>query len=212
MRVPGTRSDAEGKQASEFDDPHSHDPNEAELWPERDFGGWKLKVLALAGAVIIPPAIVVELLSLMDGGPLPPPPTIGAAPGSVNVQPSSDENIATSGDVGATLSKESAQSAHVKVVSSKEQPIDLAQALPAGSPWSGSGRRGAATGRLVPRNASGRDGQYAGRTSADRHPFAYGVRIFRSQNRARRLAVAGRDADRDTSSLCHGLGRDGASD
>jgi SPOR domain len=124
MRVPGTRSAAEGKQASEFDDSHSHDPNEAELWPERDSGGWKLKVLALAGAVIIPPAIVVELLSLMDGAPLPPPPTIGGAP--IKVQPPSDENIATSGDVGATLSKESARSADVKVVSSEEQPIDSA--------------------------------------------------------------------------------------
>ena len=120
MRVPGTRSGA--KQASEFDDSHSHDPNEAELWPERDSGGWKLKVLALAGAVIIPPAIVVELLSLMDGAPLPPP-TIGEA--SINVQPPSDENIATSGDVGATLSKERARSVDVKVVSSKEQPIEL---------------------------------------------------------------------------------------
>jgi hypothetical protein len=123
MRVPETRSAA--KQSSEFDDSHSHDPNEAELWPERDSGGWKLKVLALAGAVIIPPAIVVELLSLMDGAPLPPPTVAGA---SINVQPPSDENIATSGDVGATLSKESAQSAHVKVVSSEEQPIDSAPA------------------------------------------------------------------------------------
>src|SRR3984885_8923731 len=42
MRVPGPRSDAEGKQASEFDDSHSHDPSEAELWPERDSGDWKL--------------------------------------------------------------------------------------------------------------------------------------------------------------------------
>jgi SPOR domain len=123
MTVPGTRSGA--KQASEFDDSHSHDPNEAELWPERDSGGWKLKVLALAGAVIIPPAIVVELLSLMDGAPLPPP-TIGEA--SINVQPPSDENIATSGDVGATLSKERARSVDTKVVSSKEQPIDSAPA------------------------------------------------------------------------------------
>jgi hypothetical protein len=128
MRVPGTRSAAEGKQASEFDDSHSRDPNEAELWPERDSGGWKLKVLALASALIIPPAIMVELLSLMDGAPLPPPPTIREA--SINVQPPSDESIATSADVGATLSKESAQSTHVKVVSSEEQPIDFAQASP----------------------------------------------------------------------------------
>jgi hypothetical protein len=125
MRVPGTRSAAEEKQASEFDDSYLHDRNEAELLPERDTGGWKLKVLALAGALIIPPAIIVELLSLMDGAPLPPP-TIGGA--SINVQPPSDENIATSGDVGATLSKESAQSAHVKVVSSEQQPIDSAPA------------------------------------------------------------------------------------
>src|ERR1700722_20446478 len=124
MRVPGPRSAA--KQSSEFDDSHSHDPNVAELLPERDSRGWKLKVLALAGAVIIPPAIVVELLSLMDSAPLPPPPIIGEA--SINAQPQSDKNIATSGDVGAILSKESAQSAHVKVVSSKEQPIHSAPA------------------------------------------------------------------------------------
>ena len=44
---------------------------------------------------------------------------------SINVQPPGDENIATSGDVGATLSKERARSVDVKVVSSKEQPIEL---------------------------------------------------------------------------------------
>ena len=86
---------------------------------------WRLETQSLGArgrGVIIPPAIVVELLSLMDGAPLPPP-TIGEA--SINVQPPSDENIATSGDVGATLSKESARSADVKVVSSEEQPIDF---------------------------------------------------------------------------------------
>jgi hypothetical protein len=117
---------AEGKQPSEFGDSYSRDRNVAELLPERDSGGWKLKVLALPGAVIIPPAIVVELLSFMKGAPLPPPPTIGGA--LINVQPPSDENIATSGDVGATLSNESAQSAHVEVVSSEEQPRDSAPA------------------------------------------------------------------------------------
>ncbi len=115
--------------------------------PERDSGGWKLKASALGGVAIAGAACVnlpamvcgVAILSeailvvaivgaLLAPGPPPAPPTIAAVPGPINVQAPSDETVATSGDAGATLLKESTQSAHVKVVSSEEQPIDLAQA------------------------------------------------------------------------------------
>jgi hypothetical protein len=55
-------------------------------------------------------------------------PSIGAAPGQIDVQPPRDETVATSGDVGATLPKESAQPAHIKAGSSEKHPIDFAQA------------------------------------------------------------------------------------
>jgi hypothetical protein len=72
--------------------------------------------------------LVVAIVSaLLAPGP-PPPATIAAVPGPINVQAPSDQTVATSGDAGATLLKESTQPAHVKVVSSEEQPIDLAQA------------------------------------------------------------------------------------
>ena len=115
--------------------------------PERDSGGWKLKASALGGvaiagaacvnlpamvcgAAILSEAILVVAIvgALLTPGPPPAPPTIAAVPGPINVQAPSDETVATSGDAGATLLKESTQPAHVKVVSSEEQPIDLAQA------------------------------------------------------------------------------------
>jgi hypothetical protein len=112
-----------------------------------DSGGWKLKASALGGvaiagaacvnlpamlcgAAILSEAILVVAIvgALLTPGPPPAPPTIAAVPGPINVQAPSDQTVATSGNAGATLLKESTQPAHVKVVSSEEQPIDLAQA------------------------------------------------------------------------------------
>jgi hypothetical protein len=141
--IPWTRSAAEGKQASEFDDSYSHDPNEAEFMPERDSGGWKPRASAhrgvaiagvslpamVCGAAILSEAILVMAIvgALLTPGP--PPPTIEAVLGSINVHAPSDETVATPDDAGATLLKESTQPAQVKVVRSEEQSIDLAQAL-----------------------------------------------------------------------------------
>ena len=82
---------------------------------------------AKAGLAGVPLAVAI-VGALLAPGPPPAPPTIAAVPGPINVQSPSDETVATSGDAGATLLKESTQPAHVKVVSSEEQPIDLAQA------------------------------------------------------------------------------------
>src|SRR5208282_4381799 len=100
MRFFGRRS-AKAKQASEFDDSYWR-LNRAEL-PKRGFGVWKptVSALALAGVAMI------GALFALEGG---------------------DENVATSDYSPATLLKDSTQPAHVKVVSSEEQPIDRAQA------------------------------------------------------------------------------------
>jgi hypothetical protein len=116
--------------------------------PERDSGGWKLKASALGGvtiagaacvnlpamvcgAAILSEAILVATIvgALLMPGPPPTPPTIAAVPGPINVQTPSDETVATSGDAGAALLKESTQPAHVKVVSSEARaPGDLSPA------------------------------------------------------------------------------------
>ena len=115
--------DVEAKQTSEFDDTDSHLPNEAELAAERRSGGWKLKVSALTLVGVAMTGAIFALKGDALGLPKSPP-VIAAAQGLTKVQPSSDENVATSGDAGATLLKDSTQPG------SEEQPIDLnAQAL-----------------------------------------------------------------------------------
>ncbi len=70
--VPDDRSETatveiEAKQAYEFDDSSSHDPNEAELATEQGSGGWNLKVSALAlGGV----AIIGAIFDLTRGPPV----------------------------------------------------------------------------------------------------------------------------------------------
>jgi hypothetical protein len=142
--VPWTRSAAEGKQASEFDDSYSHDPNEAEFMPERDSGGCKPRASAhrgvaiagvslpamVCGAAILSEAILVVAIvdALLTPGPPPARPAIAAVQGPINAQAPSDETVAT-GDAGATLLKESRQPVQVKAVRPEEQSIDLAQTL-----------------------------------------------------------------------------------
>ena len=173
-------------------------------------------VLALAGAVIIPPAIVVEL-SIAHGRRAPAAAATGGAPGSINVQPPSDENIATSSDVGGTLSKESAQSAHVKVVSSEEQPINSAPApLSNISPPEALVPVAADAAQPPAGLSRGTPVVVTVNTTVERAPSATpppAASEFSDPKTVRgRLAAAGRNADRDTSSLCHELGRGGASD
>jgi hypothetical protein len=115
--------------------------------PKRDSGGWKLKASTLGGvaiagaacanlpAIVCGTAILSEAIlvvaivaALLTPGTPPAPPAIAAVSGPINVPAPTDETVATSGDAGATLLKEGAQPAPVKVVSSEQQPIDLAQA------------------------------------------------------------------------------------
>jgi hypothetical protein len=115
--------DVEAKQTSEFDDTDSHLPNEAELAAERRSGGWKLKVSALT---LVGVAMTGAIFALKGGalGLPKSPPVIAAAQGLTKVQPSSDENVATSGDAGATLLKDSTQPG------SEEQPIRVGAERP----------------------------------------------------------------------------------
>ncbi len=55
------------------------------------------------------------------------PPFIAAADGPNKIQPPSDATVQSSGDTAALLMKDSATSAPVKVVSTEEQPVDLAR-------------------------------------------------------------------------------------
>ena len=111
MRLFRARSTAEAKRASEFDNSSSEFDNSywrahrPELAPNRGFGAWELTVSAFALAGV---AMIGALCALKGG----------------------DENVATSGSSGAILLKDSTQPAHVGVVRSEEQSIDLAQAPP----------------------------------------------------------------------------------
>ena len=115
--------------------------------PERDSGGWKHRDSAfggvaiagaaganlpaiVCGAAILSEAILVVAIvaALLTPGTPPAPPAIAAVSGPINVSAPTDEIAATSGDADATLLKEGTQPAPVKVVSSEQQPIDLAQA------------------------------------------------------------------------------------
>jgi hypothetical protein len=62
------------------------------------------------------------------------PPFIAAAQGPTKVQPPSDDTVTASSDAGASLLKDSAKPAPVKVVSSEEQPVDLSAQGSLGNP------------------------------------------------------------------------------
>jgi hypothetical protein len=62
------------------------------------------------------------------------PPFIAAAEGPNKVQPPSDATVQSSSDTAALLMKDSATSAPVKVVTSEEQPVDLAAQTATPSP------------------------------------------------------------------------------
>ncbi len=113
---------------------HGQEPNPAAATPPRPWAGWKLKASALALAGV---AMIGGVFALKGGVPGLPktPPFIAAAKGPTKVQPPSDETVAPSNDAGASLLRDGAQLAHVKVVNTEEQPVDLnAQASLAKAP------------------------------------------------------------------------------
>ena len=110
-----------------------HDANAAEQAAAERPKAWKLKVSALALAGV---AMIGAVLALRGGVPGLPkqPPFIAAAQGPTKVQPPSDETVTASNDAGASLLKDNAKPASVKVVSSEEQPVDLSAQGSLGNP------------------------------------------------------------------------------
>ncbi len=120
----GKTDEAEPAEVPAFPDFHENDHDRSEQPTARRSGGWGLKVSALAVAGV---AMIGAVFALKGGVPGLPkqPPYIAAAQGPNKVLPPSDDTVAASNDTGASLLKDTSQSAHVKVVASEEQPVDL---------------------------------------------------------------------------------------
>ena len=86
--------------------------------------GWTARVSALAVAGV---AMIAAVFALKGGVPGLPkqPPYIAAAQGPTKVAPPSDAAASTANDAGDSVLKDNTQTAHVKVVASQEQPLDL---------------------------------------------------------------------------------------
>src|SRR5271166_4782674 len=119
-----SEADRDARQDYEFDAHRSHDANAAEQAGAERPKAWKLKVSALALAGV---AMIGAVLALRGGVPGLPkqPPYIAAAQGPTKVAPPSDDTVSALNDAGASLVRDNTQSAHVKVVASEEQPVDL---------------------------------------------------------------------------------------
>jgi hypothetical protein len=124
-----SEADREARQDYEFD----AYPSAAEQAAEKRPRGWTLTVSALALAGVAMIGGVFALKGRVPGLPTQPP-FIAAAQGPTKVQPPSDETVATSNDAGASLLKDNAKPAAVKVVSSEEQPVDLTAQGSLGNP------------------------------------------------------------------------------
>ena len=120
----GETADVEASQVAAFQDFDENGLSPSEQPTDRRYGGWKLKVSALAVAGV---AMIGAVVALKGGVPGLPkrPPYIAAAQGPTKVLPPSDDTVAASNDAGASLLKDNTQSAHIKVVASAEQPVDL---------------------------------------------------------------------------------------
>jgi hypothetical protein len=112
-------------EASTYDVRHApHDHAWTEPPAKRRAIGWtaRISVLTVAGV-----AMIGAVLALKGGVPgiHKQPPYIAAALGPTKVAPPSDDTVSAPNDGGASLLKDNTQSAHVKVVASEEQPVDL---------------------------------------------------------------------------------------
>jgi hypothetical protein len=88
--------------------------------------GWtaRISALAVAGVAMIGAVLALKGAVHVPGVPRQAP-FIAAAQGPVKVAPPSDEAVTAPNEAGASLSKDNTQPAHVKVVASQEQPVDL---------------------------------------------------------------------------------------
>jgi SPOR domain len=112
-------------EASTYDLPHApHVQARTEPPAKRRAIGWTARVSVLTVAGV---AMIGAVLALKGGVPGIPkqPPYIAAALGPTKVAPPSDDTVSAPNDGGAGLLKDNTQSAHVKVVASEEQPVDL---------------------------------------------------------------------------------------
>ena len=110
---------------------------------------WYLKVGALAGVGVM--LIVGAVAFKFVGVPGLPktPPVIHAADGPVKVAPPSEAAVQSPGDSGSLLTKDSASTAPVKIVTHEEQPVDLAARAPA-EPASGTAPNNVSTSPVAP--------------------------------------------------------------
>jgi hypothetical protein len=92
--------------------------------PMRGSRGWGFKV---TGMIVVGVALLAGAAALKHGVPGLPkaPPFIAADDAPTKVQPPSDANVQTTGDIAALLMKDSATPTPVKVVNTEEQPVDL---------------------------------------------------------------------------------------
>ncbi len=112
-------------QASAYGVTHApHDHALTEPAAKRRAIGWNARISALSVAGV---AMIGAVLALKGGVPGLPkqPPYIAAAQGPTKVAPPSDDTVSALNDAGASLVRDNTQSAHVKVVASEEQPVDL---------------------------------------------------------------------------------------
>lgn len=126
--------DAEGEaQAAAYGEPRAGVPIGAERPAKSSAFSWKARISALAIAGV---AMIGAVLALKGGVPGMPkqPPYIAAAQGPTKVAPPSGETVSAPNDAGANLLKDNTQSAHVKVVASQEQPVDLSVLTSSSSP------------------------------------------------------------------------------
>jgi hypothetical protein len=91
---------------------------------------------ATAGLAAIGLALLAAAATLKIGAPSlhKTPPFIAAAEGPSKIQPPSDAAVRSSADSAALLTKDSATAAPVKVVTTEEQPVDLAAQTPTPAP------------------------------------------------------------------------------
>ena len=104
--------------------PSSLMPTPTEPAPARGSRGWGFKV---TGMIVVGVALLAGAAALKHGVPGLPkaPPFITADDAPTKVQPPSDANVQTTGDIAALLMKDSATPTPVKVVNTEEQPVDL---------------------------------------------------------------------------------------
>ena len=115
--------DAEAE-ASADQEPHDDGDLVAEGPAKRRAFGWKARISALAVAGVAMIGLVVALKGGVPGVHQKPP-YIAAAQGPTKVAPPTDETVSAQNDPAVGLLKDNTQPAHVKVVSSEEQPVDL---------------------------------------------------------------------------------------